>query len=255
VTATADAAIALRTEGLCKRFGAINANDRVSLTLPVGARHALIGPNGAGKTTLVNLLTGLIPPSAGRVFLGDTDVTRLAMHERVRRGLARTFQINNLFAGLSVLDSVLIAICQRRGLGARWFQSLRGLAEPEREARALLERLRLSAEAELPTRQLAYGKQRLLELALGLATGPRVLLLDEPASGIPAAESHEMFEVIAALPRDVTVLFIEHDMDLVFRFAERISVLVAGRLLVEGDPDAIAKDARVREVYLGEGEP
>ena len=246
---------ALRAVGLCKRFGDFRANDGVSLELVAGARQALIGPNGAGKTTLVNLLTGVSAPSAGEVYLGGERVTPLSQHQRVQRGLARTFQINNLFAGLSVLDSVLIAICQRRGLGARWFQSLRGLAEPEREARALLERLRLSAEAELPTRQLAYGKQRLLELALGLATGPRVLLLDEPASGIPAAESHEMFEVIAALPRDVTVLFIEHDMDLVFRFAERVSVLVAGRLLVEGTPDEVARDARVREVYLGQGQP
>jgi branched-chain amino acid transport system ATP-binding protein len=246
---------ALRASGLCKRFGEFRANDGISLEITAGARQALIGPNGAGKTTLVNLLTGVYAPSAGDVYLGGERVTSLAQHQRVQRGLARTFQINNLFAGLSVLDSVLIAICQRRGLGARWFQSLRGLLEPEREARALLERLRLAAEAELPARQLPYGKQRLLELALGLATGPRVLLLDEPASGIPAAESREMFEVIAALPREVTVLFIEHDMDLVFRFAERVSVLVAGRLLVEGTPDEVARDARVREVYLGQGEP
>jgi branched-chain amino acid transport system ATP-binding protein len=246
---------ALRAVGLCKRFGDFRANDGVSLEIAAGARQALIGPNGAGKTTLVNLLTGVYAPTAGDVYLGGERVTSLSQHQRVQRGLARTFQINNLFAGLSVLDSVLIAICQRRGLGARWFQSSSRLTEPEREARALLERLRLSAEAELPTRQLAYGKQRLLELALGLATGPRVLLLDEPASGIPAAESHEMFEVIAALPRDVTVLFIEHDMDLVFRFAERVSVLVAGRLLVEGTPEEVARDERVREVYLGQGEP
>jgi branched-chain amino acid transport system ATP-binding protein len=246
---------ALRAVGLCKRFGDFRANDGVSLEIAAGARQALIGPNGAGKTTLVNLLTGVYAPSAGDVYLGSERVTPLSQHQRVQRGLARTFQINSLFPGLSVLDSVLIAVCQRRGLGARWFQNLRALGEAEREARALLERLRLAGEAELPTRQLAYGKQRLLELALGLATGPRVLLLDEPASGIPAAESREMFEVIAALPREVTVLFIEHDMDLVFRFAERVSVLVAGRLLVEGTPDEVARDARVREVYLGQGEP
>jgi branched-chain amino acid transport system ATP-binding protein len=246
---------ALRAVGLCKRFGDFRANDAVSLEIAAGARHALIGPNGAGKTTLVNLLTGVYAPSGGDVYLDSERVTPLAQHQRVQRGLARTFQINQLFGGLRVLDSVLIAICQRRGLGASIFRSLRSLDEPRREAWGLLERLRLAGEAERLTRELAYGKQRLLELALGLATRPRVLILDEPASGIPAAESREMFEVIAALPRDVTVLFIEHDMDLVFRFAERISVLVAGRLLVEGDPDAIAKDARVREVYLGEGEP
>jgi branched-chain amino acid transport system ATP-binding protein len=246
---------ALRAVGLCKRFGEFRANDGVSLEIAAGARHALIGPNGAGKTTLVNLLTGVYAPSAGDVYLGAERITPLAQHQRVQRGLARTFQINQLFAGLSVLDSVLIPICQRRGLGAHIFRSLRSLDEPRREAWGLLERLRLAGEAERLTRELAYGKQRLLELALGLATGPRVLILDEPASGIPAAESREMFEVIAGLPRDVTVLFIEHDMDLVFRFAERISVLVAGRLLVEGAPEAIAKDARVREVYLGEAEP
>jgi branched-chain amino acid transport system ATP-binding protein len=246
---------ALRAIGLCKRFGEFRANDGVSLEIATGARHALIGPNGAGKTTLVNLLTGVYRPSAGEVYLGAERITPLAQHQRVQRGLARTFQINKLFAGLSVLDSVLIPICQRRGLGASLLRGRRSLEEPRREAWELLERLRLAAEAERLTRELAYGKQRLLELALGLATRPRVLILDEPASGIPAAESREMFEVIAALPRDVTVLFIEHDMDLVFRFAERISVLVAGRLLVEGAPDAIAQDARVREVYLGEAEP
>ena len=246
---------ALHARALSKRFGDFCANDGVSLELAPGERHALIGPNGAGKTTFVNLLTGVLRPSSGEVYLGGERLTALAQHERVRRGLARTFQINNLFAGLSVLDSLLLAICQRRGLGGRWFQALRSLREPEQEAGELLERLRLADEARLPSRQLAYGKQRLLELALGLATRPRVLLLDEPASGIPAAESREMFEVIAALPRDVTVLFIEHDMELVFRFAERISVLVAGRLLTQGSPEQVARDARVREVYLGEASP
>ncbi|MEY4546659.1 MAG: hypothetical protein RL685_2854 [Pseudomonadota bacterium] len=246
---------ALRAAALSKRFGDFCANDGISLELAPGERHALIGPNGAGKTTFVNLLTGVLRPSAGEVYLGAERLTALPQHQRVQRGLARTFQINNLFGGLSVLDSVLLAICQRHGLGGSWFRPLRSRKEPEREAWALLERLRLTGEARLLTRQLAYGKQRLLELALGLATNPRVLLLDEPASGIPAGESREMFEVIAALPRDVTVLFIEHDMDLVFRFAERISVLVGGRLLMQGRPEEVARDPRVREVYLGEAEP
>jgi branched-chain amino acid transport system ATP-binding protein len=246
---------ALRAASLSKRFGDFCANDGISLELAPGERHALIGPNGAGKTTFVNLLTGVLRPSAGEVYLGDERLTALPQHQRVQRGLARTFQINNLFGGLSVLDSVLLAICQRHGLGGSWFRALRSWKEPEREAWALLERLRLAGEARLLTRQLAYGKQRLLELALGLATKPRVLLLDEPASGIPAGESREMFEVIAALPREVTVLFIEHDMDLVFRFAERISVLVGGRLLMQGRPEEVARDPRVREVYLGEPEP
>jgi branched-chain amino acid transport system ATP-binding protein len=243
----------LRAERLCKSFGEFHANDGVDLELAVGARHALIGPNGAGKTTFVNLLSGLYPPTSGEVYLGAERVTSLPEHARVQRGMARTFQINTLFGGLTVLESVLLSICQRRGRGGVWYKSLRSLESERREAWHLLEQLRLADEAAVLTRHLAYGKQRLLELGLALATRPRILLLDEPASGIPAAESREMFEVIAALPSDVTVLFIEHDMDLVFRFAERISVMVLGRVLVEGTPEQIAKDTRVREVYLGGG--
>jgi branched-chain amino acid transport system ATP-binding protein len=243
---------ALRTEGLCKRWGGVYANDHVSLVLPAGARHALIGPNGAGKTTFVNLLTGLHAPSAGRVFLGDTDITRLAMHQRVRRGLVRTFQINTLFPGLTVLESVVLAICERTGVAGTWHRSVASCTEPVAEAQDLLTRLRLGPAANTLTRNLPYGRQRLLEIALALALRPKVLLLDEPASGIPAGESTEIFQVIAALPSDVTVLFIEHDMELVFRFAQRIAVLVDGRLLTEGTPSEIAADPRVRDVYLGE---
>jgi branched-chain amino acid transport system ATP-binding protein len=250
--APAAALPALRTEGLSKTWGAAHANDRISLTLPVGARHALIGPNGAGKTTFVNLLTGVYRPSAGRVLLGDTDVTRLAMHERVKRGMVRTFQINTLFPALTVLESVVLAICERSGIAGTWWRSVARLGAQIDEAGDLLERLGLASVAGTPTRNLAYGKQRLLEIALALALRPRVLLLDEPASGIPAGESTEVFEVIAALPDDVSVLFIEHDMELVFRFAQRIAVLVDGRLLTEGTPGEIAADPRVRDVYLGE---
>jgi branched-chain amino acid transport system ATP-binding protein len=245
----------LRARGLCKSFGAFRANDGVDLELFSGARHALIGPNGAGKTTLVNLLTGLYAPTSGDVFLGSERVTSLPQHVRVQRGMARTFQINTLFAGLSVFESVLLAVCQRRGLGSVWYRGLRSFAAEQAEVWALLEQLRLADQAAVLTRELAYGKQRLLELGLALATRPRILLLDEPASGIPAAESREMFEVIAELPSEVTLLFIEHDMDLVFRFAERITVLVAGRVLMEGTPDEIANDARVREIYLGGATP
>jgi branched-chain amino acid transport system ATP-binding protein len=244
--------VALRTEGLSKSWGGIRANDSVDLTLPVGARHALIGPNGAGKTTLVNLLTGLYPPTAGRVLLGDDDVTRLPMHERVARGMVRTFQINTLFPGLTVLESVVLAICQRSGLGRTWTRSVARLAGPAAEARELLDRLRLGAAAGTMTSKLPYGMQRLLEIALALAMKPKILLLDEPAAGIPAGESAEVLEIIAALPGDVSVLFIEHDMELVFRFAERVAVLADGKLLVEGTPAEIAADPRVRAVYLGE---
>ncbi len=246
--------VALRTEGLSKSFGAFAANSDIALSLEQGARHALIGPNGAGKTTLINLLTGVLAPSAGEIWLGDARVTSMAQHRRVKRGMTRTFQINTLFPGLTVLESVLLAVCERRGSGDRWLRPWRAMSAEIDEAMALLGRLRLADEAGSLTCNLAYGRQRLLEIALALATKPRVLLLDEPAAGIPAADSGELFAVLADLPREVTVLFIEHDMGLVFRFAERITVLVGGRVLTEGAPQEIAADPRVKEVYLGESE-
>jgi branched-chain amino acid transport system ATP-binding protein len=245
---------ALHTEGLCKQFGEFKANTDVALTLPAGARHALIGPNGAGKTTLINLLTGVFAPSGGDVFLGGERITDLPQHERVKRGVTRTFQINTLFAGLTVLESVVLAICERKGRAAVWHRTVAKLADEIAEAQALLQMLRLDADADTLTRNLPYGRQRLTEIALALATRPRILLLDEPAAGIPSAESAELFGVIAALPKDVTILFIEHDMGLVFRFAERITVLVGGKVLTEGTPAEIAGDPRVREVYLGEAQ-
>ncbi|MDE2274654.1 MAG: ABC transporter ATP-binding protein [Burkholderiales bacterium] len=243
---------ALATQGLVKRFGGFVATNEVSLAIAPGARHALIGPNGAGKTTLVNLLTGFLEPSAGRVFLQGEDVTRLPQHRRVQRGLARTFQINRLFAELTVLESVTLAVCERLGLGTRFWRPVGAHAPAVDEAAALLARLHLLDVAHARTRELAYGRQRLIEIALALAAGPRVLLLDEPAAGVPRGESRELFETIAALPREVTIVLIEHDMDLVFRFADRISVLVGGALLAEGAPAAIAADPRVKEVYLGQ---
>ena len=244
----------LRTEALCKQWGGFKANTDISLPFEPGARHALIGPNGAGKTTFINLLTGGFPPSSGKVFLGDEDITRLAQHERVKRGMTRTFQINTLFAGMTVLESVMLAICERRGLQKVWWKTVANHADVVEEAMALLATLKLTKEANSITRSMAYGKQRLVEIALALATKPTILLLDEPAAGIPSAESKELFEVIAGLPRDVTVLFIEHDMGLVFRFADRITVLVGGKVLTEGTPEEIAADPRVKEVYLGEAE-
>jgi branched-chain amino acid transport system ATP-binding protein len=244
---------ALRTVGLSKSFGAFKANSDITLAFDAGARHAIIGPNGAGKTTFINLLTGVLPPTAGEVFLGDENVTRIAQHDRVRRGMTRTFQINTLFPGLTVLESVTLACCERAGAGSVWWRTAATSTRQIDEAREILSRLRLGGDADIETRNLPYGKQRLLEIALALATRPRVLLLDEPAAGIPSAESAELFAVIAALPREVLIVFIEHDMNLVFKFAERITVLVAGAVLVEGTPDEIARDPRVREVYLGEG--
>ncbi len=243
---------ALRTQGLSKAFGAFKANSDITLSFDPGARHALIGPNGAGKTTFINLLTGALQPSAGEVFLGDERITSLPQHSRVKRGMTRTFQINTLFPGLTVLESVTLACCEREGKGWTWWRTVSSARPQIEQAREILALLRLEADASVETRNLPYGKQRLLEIALALATRPHVLLLDEPAAGIPAAESAELFNVIAGLPKDVSIIFIEHDMNLVFRFAEKITVLVGGAVLVEGTPDEIARDRRVREVYLGE---
>jgi branched-chain amino acid transport system ATP-binding protein len=244
----------LRTEALSKQWGGFKANTDISLTFAPGARHALIGPNGAGKTTFINLLTGGFPPTSGKVYLGGQDITKLAQHERVKLGMTRTFQINTLFAGMTVLESVVLAICERRGLQKVWWKTVEKHDDVIEEAMALLATLKLTNEAGSITRSMAYGKQRLVEIALALATKPKILLLDEPAAGIPSAESKELFEVIAGLPRDVTVVFIEHDMGLVFRFADRITVLVGGKVLTEGTPAEIAADPRVKEVYLGEVE-
>jgi ABC-type branched-subunit amino acid transport system ATPase component len=243
---------ALQTRDLVKRFGGFVATNGVSLSIEAGARHALIGPNGAGKTTLVNLLTGFLAPTSGAVLLNGEEVTHLAQHRRVKRGLARTFQINRLFADMTVLQSVTMAVCEQLGLGARWWQPVGAQAEAVDVAARWLSRLRLLDVAHQRTRDLAYGRQRLIEIALALAAEPRVLLLDEPAAGVASSESRELFETIAQLPRSVTLVLIEHDMDLVFRFADRISVLVGGTLLTEGTPQQIADDPRVRQVYLGD---
>jgi len=245
---------ALRAVGLTKVWGAFAANSDVSLELAPGARHALIGPNGAGKTTFINLLTGSLPPTKGEVFLGETRVTRLTQHERVKLGMTRTFQINTLFEGLTVLESVMLAVCERTGAAWDWRHTAASRTREAAEAMELLRTLRLDSEAATITRQLPYGKQRLVEIALALATRPKLLLLDEPAAGIPAAETGEVFAVLAGLPADVTILFIEHDMELVFRFAERITVMVGGRVLMSGTPDEVSSDARVREVYLGDAQ-
>jgi branched-chain amino acid transport system ATP-binding protein len=243
--------IGLRTHGLGISFGAFRAVHGVNLSLQAGARQALIGPNGAGKTTLINLLTGVLKPESGRIEMGGQDVTGWRPDRRARNGLTRTYQVNNLFPSLTPLLSVVLAIGEREGQGGVWWKPLRRNSAVFDEAHALLRQLRLHTLADLPVSQLPYGKQRLLEMALALAAKPKILLLDEPAAGVPEDESGELFEVIAQLPADMAVLFIEHDMKLVFRFASRISVLVAGEILMEGTPQEIGADARVREVYLG----
>jgi branched-chain amino acid transport system ATP-binding protein len=242
---------ALAAQGLAKSFGSLVVASDVDLVLPAGVRYALIGPNGAGKTTLINLMTGVLRPDAGRILLGGEDVTALAPEARVRLGLARTYQINTLFPDLSALEAVTLAVCERRGVARMWWQRLTAFRREVDEAYEILTSLMLAPVSFRPTRELAYGQQRLLEIALALATRPKVLLLDEPAAGVPRDESAELFAAIAGLSRDITVLFIEHDMNLVFRFASRVIVMVGGRVLVEGSPQEIAADPRVREVYLG----
>jgi branched-chain amino acid transport system ATP-binding protein len=244
--------IALRTQHLRKSFGGIHATQDVSLSVASGARHALIGPNGAGKTTLVNLLTGVLDPSAGTIELHGEDITRLPAHQRVHRGLVRTFQINQLFADMSPLETLTLVIAQRDGVGAHPWRALGRHKAQVEEAAALAQRFHLSDTMHRKTRVLPYGKRRLLEIAIAVAARPRVLLLDEPVAGVPAGESREILDTLAALPGDVTVVLIEHDMDLVFRFATYMSVLVNGALFAQGEPGEIARDPRVKAVYLGE---
>ena len=242
---------ALSTRGLDKSFGSLVVASGIELDLPPGERYALIGPNGAGKTTLINLITGMLKPDKGRIFLGGDEITMLRPEERVKCGLVRTFQINTLFPHLSALEAVTLAVCERRGYAGSWWEKLPAYGDAIEEAYAILLSLRLAASCHRPTRELAYGQQRLLEIALALATRPKVLLLDEPAAGVPQQESAELFSVIASLSQEIAVLFIEHDMNVVFRFAHRIIVMAAGRILLQGTPKEIAADARVREVYLG----
>ena len=241
----------LEIEHLRKAFGALVATDDVTLRIRRGETHALIGPNGAGKTTLINLITGMVKPDKGQIFLGGDEITMLKPEERVKCGLVRTFQINTLFPHLSALEAVTLAVCERRGYAGSWWETLPAYGDAIEEAYAILLSLRLAASCYRPTRELAYGQQRLLEIALALATKPKVLLLDEPAAGVPQQESAELFAVIAGLSQEIAVLFIEHDINVVFRFAHRIIVMAAGRILLQGTPKEIAADARVREVYLG----
>jgi branched-chain amino acid transport system ATP-binding protein len=244
--------IVLSCSKLVKKFGGITATDNVSLDLKQGARHALIGPNGAGKTTLINLLTGVLEPTSGSIKLLGEDISRLAPHKRVQRGMVRTFQINQLFNSMTPLETLAMVIYQQNSGNVSAWRSLGANKNVAERAEQLLEQFRLNDVANQRTEQLAYGKRRLLEIAIALACKPRVLLLDEPVAGVPAGEREELLQTVAALPADVSVLLIEHDMDLVFSFATRMTVLVNGAVLTEGDPQQIANDPQVRAVYLGQ---
>ena len=242
---------ALETKGLNRRFGALEVAGDIDFRMEVGARRALIGPNGAGKTTFVNLLTGQLKPSSGQIFLDGSDITGLPADQRVRRGLARTFQLNTLLRGLTVLENVQLAILEHRKEGGLVLFGARAQDRAAEAAYDLLETLRLDDDALRRVSELPYGRQRLVEVAVALALEPAVLVLDEPAAGVPPADSHRMMDLIDSLPSSMAVLIIEHDMKLVFRFAKEITVLVAGRILTEGPPDVIAHDQQVRDVYLG----
>src|SRR5271154_3371670 len=243
---------ALETRALQKQFGGLKVTRDLSLAIDQGARHAVIGPNGAGKTTVINLLTGVLKPNAGRILLEGNDISDLPVHSRVLRGLSRTFQINQLYPDLTPLETIGLAVSERMGRGGDWWRRMGTRDDVNAEIAETLSNFHLLDVMNELTSTLPYGKQRLLEIAVAIAAKPRVLLLDEPAAGVPESERHDILAAVAALPRDVTVLLIEHDMDLVFSFADRISVLVAGALFVEGAPDEVARDPRVKAVYLGE---
>jgi branched-chain amino acid transport system ATP-binding protein len=242
----------LETRELYKAFGALVVAQDINFSLAAGARHAIIGPNGAGKTTFVNLITGALTPDRGQVLLGGQDITALSQAARVKRGIARTFQINTLFGGLTVLENLYLAVSERMGVAGSMFRPAGSRPDVIAEAGRLIDMLKLSDDARATIAELPYGRQRLVEIAIALALEPKVLLLDEPAAGVPSAESHILLDAIAGLPKDVAVLIIEHDMDLVFRFADSITVLVNGGVLTTGTPDEIADNAEVRAVYLGE---
>jgi branched-chain amino acid transport system ATP-binding protein len=251
-TAAAMSVPVFETRKLSKSFGALTVANAIDFRLERGARHALIGPNGAGKTSFVNLVTGALSPSAGHILLNDDDITGMSQAARVKRGLVRTFQITALFRQLSVLENVTLAVCERLGVGGNLWRPAGDHRAAVEEAHSLLQQVGLADEALRSVAALAYGRQRLAEIAVALGLAPKVLLLDEPAAGVPWGESHLIVELIERLPADIALLIIEHDMDLVFRLAQRISVLVQGRVLVEGTPSQIAADPLVRQVYLGE---
>ena len=246
------AVAALQVERLNCSFGALHVTRDVNITLERGARRALIGPNGAGKTTLVNLISGALKPSAGRVLLDGKDITATSQAARARRGMARTFQINQLFRGLTVLENIGMVIAERDGYANNLWRAVGSKRVILDEAIDYLDSLRLTDDALKLVRELPYGRQRLVEIAIALAQRPRVLLLDEPAAGVPSSESHLILDVVAGLDPDIAILIIEHDMDVVLRFAREITVMVQGAVFTQGTPDEIMANEQVRAVYLGQ---
>ncbi|MGO8867140.1 MAG: ABC transporter ATP-binding protein [Alphaproteobacteria bacterium] len=242
----------LAIEGLVKRFGGLTATDQVSLEVPAGELHAVIGPNGAGKTTLIAQLAGELMPDGGSIRFAGEDVTRLPTYRRVRRGLARSFQITSVFREFTTLDNVALAVQAQAGHSFRFWRPARAEAALREPARAILEQVGLGARADVPAAILAHGEKRALEIALALAGRPRLLMLDEPMAGMGPEDSARMVRFLSTLRGKLTILLIEHDMDAVFALADRITVLVYGRAIASGTPQAIRSNAEVREAYLGE---
>lgn len=242
---------ALEVKGLYREFGALKVTSDVDLNLKQGSRSALIGPNGAGKTTLINLITGALKPSAGRIKLYGQDITEMSQAERVRLGLVRTFQITRLFKSLTVADNLRMGILQRPDQKVSYIKSVSSMNELDQEVHRVLQTINLEDRYSTKVSDLAYGEQRLVELGLALSMRPKILLLDEPAAGVPQSETEVIVNAIEQLPNDLAVLLIEHDMDLVFKLTNEITVLVSGAVLMKGSPEEVASDERVRKLYLG----
>jgi len=244
----------LEIDGLTKRFGGVVASDSIVLAVPPGELHAIIGPNGAGKTTLIGQLAGEIVPDAGSIRFGGSDITAVATHRRSMLGLARSFQITSLFLDFTALDNVALAVQAHAGHSFRFWRDARSEKELREPARAALARAGLAARGNAIVASMSHGEHRQLEIAMALATRPRMLLLDEPMAGMGPEESARMVELLRELKREVTILLVEHDMEAVFALADRITVLVYGRVIASGEPEAIRANADVRQAYLGEQE-
>lgn len=234
------------------RFGRLQALQSVSLSLGPGARHALIGPNGAGKTSLVNIISGQLSPASGRIYFAGQEITRMGVAQRAQRGIARSFQINQLFMHMTPLETLAVAINERKGIGGQWWRSRSYNRATMEEGLAMLQQFNLAAQAHTPVVHLAYGEQRLLEIAIALVMRPRLLLLDEPAAGLPEEQSVAMLALLSRLSEELAILLIEHDMSLVFQFAQTLSVLAQGRVIAQGDKAAIQANPQVRTAYLGD---
>jgi branched-chain amino acid transport system ATP-binding protein len=243
--------LALELRGLCKAYGGLQVTSDVHLGLATGARHALIGPNGAGKSTLVGLVSGAISPDSGQVLSFGRDLTHASLQDRVKMGLVRSFQITSLFPKLSVLENVQLAVNENTGVANRLWQSMQSLRAQRERCLEILAELEINEQAGLPVENLSYGKQRLVEIAIVLALKPRVLLLDEPAAGIPSNETELLLSALHKLPSEMAILMIEHDMKLVRDFCADVTVLVSGKILVSGKAEEVMNSATVRDVYLG----